>query len=82
MTGNLWTLKGLAVIAAVATLGCMAAALATGLANPEPVQNAVLGPDWQCTRFAFVFTTCSRVQHAASASVPVRKEPVCPQPRM
>ncbi|WP_424592258.1 hypothetical protein [Bradyrhizobium sp.] len=82
MTGNLWTFKGLAVIAAVAALGCIGAAFATGLANPEPVPNAVLGPDWQCTRFALVFTTCSRVQYAASASVPVRKEPVCPRPRM
>ena len=80
MIGDSWTFKGLALIAAVALVGCIVAALAVGLAAPEPIPNAALGPDWQCTRFAFVFTSCSRVQPAASAPVRPRKEPVCPLP--
>jgi hypothetical protein len=81
MTGNLWTYKALALVVAIATLGCIVTVLATGLTNPEPIPNAALGPDWQCTRFAFIFTTCSRVHRATAASVGLRKEAVCPRPR-
>jgi hypothetical protein len=77
MISDRWTFKGPAIIAAVATIGWI---VAVGLAAPEPIPNAALGPDWQCTRFAFVFTSCSRVQPAASAAVAPRKEPVCPRP--
>jgi hypothetical protein len=82
MTGNLRILKGLAMMAAIVTIGCIVAALVIGMASPETIPNAALGPDWQCTRFALVFTTCSRVRHAASAQIRVRGEPMCLEPRL
>jgi hypothetical protein len=77
MIDKLWSYKGMAVTIAVVTLACLA--LAVGLAIPEPIPNAALGPDWQCTRFAFVFTACSRVGRAVSAidRVVAHNEPVC-----
>ena len=39
------------------------------LAQPKPVESGLLGAEWQCSRTAFVLTTCApRVQQAASAS--------------
>lgn len=77
-----WTAKEIAVVAAVVMLATIAAVLSIGLAFPEPIPNAALGPDWQCSRLAFVFTTCTRIQRAVSARVPVRNEqrPICPRP--
>ncbi len=80
MLHNLWTRKNIALVAAIVSLGCVAAVLAIGLASPEPVSGAALGPNWECSRIAFVWTTCTRVQHTASASVRKAKEP-CARPR-
>jgi hypothetical protein len=74
MFHNLWTRKHIALAVATVSLGCVAAILAIGLVYPEPIQHAALGPDWQCSRIAIVWTTCSRVKHAASASVRLAKE--------
>jgi hypothetical protein len=77
-----WTRKEIAVAAVVVTLASVVAALSLGLVYPEPISHAELGPDWQCSRLAFVFTTCSRIQRAVAARVPVRNEPhpICPRP--
>ena len=81
MPHKLWTRKDIAFVAAIISLGCLAAVFAIGLASPEPISNAALGPDWACSRIALVWTTCIRVQHTASASVPKVKEPACPRPQ-
>lgn len=80
MTRFPWSLKGLAVSVAVVALVGIAAAISIGFAYPEPVSSGALGPDWQCTRLALVFTTCSRVVRAGSGvSVPVAgdKDAIC-----
>ena len=61
MTGNGWTAKNLVFVVAIVSLACVAAFVAIGLVYPEPVSSAALGPDWQCSRLAFVWTTCSRL---------------------
>jgi hypothetical protein len=81
MPRNLWTRKDIAFAIAIVSLGCVAAVLAIGLANPEPISNAALGPDWACSRIALVWTTCTRVQQTASAAVRAPKEPACQRPR-
>jgi hypothetical protein len=72
-----WTPKGLILAAAMLSLAGAAVFVAIGLAYPEPVSNAALGPDWQCSRVAYVWTTCSRPKHAEAASVRLAGEPVC-----
>ncbi|WFU44187.1 hypothetical protein QA640_18080 [Bradyrhizobium sp. CB82] len=34
------------------------AALLLAMAAPQPVSNAALGNEWQCSKTAFVLTTC------------------------
>jgi len=58
------------------TLACVAVMAAIALAYEEPVSNAALGPDWQCSRRALVWTTCSRPKHAeAAVSIRLAGEP-------
>ena len=76
MTRNWWTPKNLVLITAVVSLACVATFVVVGLAYPEPVSNAALGPDWQCSRLAFVWTTCTRLPRAGAASVSVAKDRV------
>jgi hypothetical protein len=80
MTSQSWTRKGLALSVAILTLAVVAAVVSIALAYPEPVSSAALGPDWQCTRHAFVLTSCSRIVRAPSASAGTRKDEACPQP--
>ena len=77
MFHNWWTPKGFVFALAMTTLACAAVIVAIGLAYPEPVSNAALGPNWQCSRVAFVWTTCSRPKHAETASIRLAGEPVC-----
>jgi hypothetical protein len=45
------------------------AGVAVFLAQPRPIENAMLGAEWQCSRTAFVLTTCApRVQQASPAA--------------
>jgi len=44
---------------------------------PEPAASAALGPDWQCSRLAFVFTTCSRARRSQAMAIRLAKIPVC-----
>ena len=60
MIPNWWTPKNFVLAAAIVLFACVAGGVAIGLAYPEPVSSAALGPDWQCSRMAFVWTTCSR----------------------
>jgi hypothetical protein len=80
MTDISWTpRKGVVLSVAIVTLAAIAAAVSIGLAFPEPVSSAALGPDWQCTRLAFVLTTCTRLVRTESASASARKDPACPR---
>ena len=69
MTHFPWSLKGLVVSVAALTLLGVAAAISIGVAYPETVSSGALGPDWQCTRLALVFTSCSRVARAEPSAV-------------
>jgi hypothetical protein len=78
MTRNLWTRKNFVLIATIVTLVGVAALLSVGLAYPEPIPDAALGADWQCSRLAFVLTTCTRVRQSAQrVPVSARKDPAC-----
>jgi hypothetical protein len=44
------------------------------LARPQPIDNAVLGASWACSRTAFVLTTCApRLQQATPGIETSRK---------
>ncbi|MBR0818092.1 hypothetical protein [Bradyrhizobium liaoningense] len=47
--------KALAIAVAVVAL----TGVALLLARPKPIESAVLGADWECTRTAFLLTTCA-----------------------
>src|SRR4051812_48416389 len=53
------THKGAVLIAAYVMFACVAALLSVNLTSPT---SAALGADWQCSRFALVFTTCTPVR--------------------
>jgi hypothetical protein len=80
MTSHFWTRRTLVLAVTIVTLVFIAAAFSVGLAYPEPVSNAALGPDWQCTRLAFVLTTCRKSKRADTATVSELKDPKCPRP--
>jgi hypothetical protein len=54
------THKGAVLIAAYVMFACVAAALLS--ANLTSPTSAAPGADWQCSRFALVFTTCTPVR--------------------
>ena len=76
MLPNWWTRRNL-VLAAIAVLACVIGLAMSGWPAPEPVASSALGPDWQCSRLAFVFTTCSRIRHTRAAIVRLAKVPAC-----
>jgi adenine-specific DNA methylase len=77
MPHNWWTRKTLVLAAATVALACVIGFAAIEVSYPEPVASTTLGRDWQCSRMAFVFTTCSRVKHSEAAPVRVAKNAVC-----
>jgi hypothetical protein len=77
MTHFPWSLKGVVLSVAVVTLLSVGAAISIGLAYPEPVSSGALGPDWQCTRMALVFTSCTRVARAEPATTVAATDPLC-----
>ena len=79
MTYYLRIFRPVGVSVVVVTLVAVATAMAVGLAHPEPVSSGALGPDWQCTRLALVFTSCTRIAAAKAASVAGAKGPSCPR---
>lgn len=88
MMSKLWSGKGAALAAAGAAGAVLVAYLLLTLASPEPVSSAGLGPEWQCTRVAFVLTTCTRATEADAEvkaipvreAIPVRVKDDCPEP--
>lgn len=67
------SLKALAVTFALVAV----AGTALLLARPQPIESAVLGADWECTRTAFVLTTCApRAQQAVPAVETSRKDAI------
>jgi len=77
MSPDWWTRKSLVLAATAIMLGCAFGLAAFGLSTPEPVASAALGPDWQCSRLVFVFTSCSRIKHSEFTAVRLAKIPVC-----
>ena len=69
MTHNGWTLKSLVYAAAIVSLASIAVVVTIGLDQPDPARSAALGPQWQCSRTVFVWTTCTRVKQAEAISV-------------
>ena len=76
MSHNWWTRKTLVLAVAVAALAFIGFVV-IGVSYPEPAASAALGPDWHCSRLAFVFTTCSRIRHSQSMAVRLAKIRVC-----
>ena len=78
MTSNFRMPGRIAACVAVVTLVAITAAVAIGMTHPEPVPSGMLGPDWQCTRVALVFTSCTRIAAVKAASVAGGKA-LCPR---
>jgi adenine-specific DNA methylase len=76
MPHNWWTSRNFVLATAVVALALIGF-IVTGVSYPEPAASAALGPDWHCSRLAFVFTTCSRIKNGQSMAVRVAKIPVC-----
>ena len=76
MPRNWWTRKNLVLAAAAAALAFICFVV-IGVSYPEPAASAALGPEWQCSRLAFIFTTCSRVRQSKSMAIRLAKIPVC-----
>lgn len=76
MDHNWLTRKNLAFIAAVIAVA-FAGLMMIGLSHPEPAASAGLGPDWHCSKMAFVFTSCSRFKDSRLTAVRLAKIPVC-----
>jgi hypothetical protein len=79
MTSLSRTAWRLAVPVATVTIVAFVAAVAIGLAYPEPVSSGALGPDWQCTRLALVFTMCSPLVEVKTAPLLRSKAEPCPR---
>jgi hypothetical protein len=77
MTPTLWTRKQLAFILAIVALLCAVAFLSIGLVHSEPLSDANLGAEWQCTRIAGILTTCSRTNHTVPVVHSSHKSPLC-----
>jgi hypothetical protein len=76
MPRNWWTRRNLVLVAAAAALAFIGFVV-IGVSYPEPAASAALGPDWQCSRLAFVFMTCNRVKHSNAMAIRLAKIPVC-----
>ena len=81
MCHNWWTRKFIVYSLALVSLACVVVLVAAGLTWPEPIPSAALGPHWQCSRMAFVFTICSRVSQVERAIVGAERAPACLPPR-
>ena len=76
MPDNWWTRKNLVLAAAVVALAFIGFVV-IGVSYPEPAASAALGPEWQCSRLAFMFTSCSRLRDSQVVAVRYAKIPVC-----
>jgi hypothetical protein len=55
---------------AIAAVAMAAAGAAVAVGRPHAVSEPLLGPEWQCSRTAFLVTTCSRNPVREPGSVP------------
>ena len=78
-TSSRWR-RNIAACIAVAVLVGLMTAVASGLVFPEPIPSGALGPDWQCTRLAFVFTSCIRGAGLKTTAVEGDGPPACRRP--
>ncbi|MCA6107828.1 hypothetical protein [Bradyrhizobium cenepequi] len=60
MIHQLYSRKGFALLAVIVVIGFGVALLSAGSLSHETVASAALGPGWQCSRIAFVMTSCTR----------------------
>ena len=74
-----WTRRSFVLSVTILALAAIAVAASAGMGYPDPVSSAALGPDWQCTRLAFVLTTCRRLAPTDSVAAGARKDPTCPR---
>ena len=81
MTAAWWTTRKPGFIGAAVTLAGAVVFLSLALAYPKPIANAALGAEWQCTRTAFVWTSCSRIRPTEAAVQSARKDTPCPTRR-
>lgn len=79
MTGT-WIRK-FAFIGGAVMLAGVAALLSVALAYPKPISSAALGPEWQCTQTALVWTSCSRISQTEPVVQSARKDAPCPARR-
>jgi hypothetical protein len=82
MTSTWWTTRKFVWLGAAATLTGTAAFLSVAIAYQKPISNAALGAEWQCTRTAFIWTSCSRIGRTETDAVvqSVRKDKDLPCP--
>jgi hypothetical protein len=73
-----WTRKKLFFVAAIAACACGAAYFSIGSA---PASSASLGAQWQCSRTAWILTTCTRTGHGEPLLHSSRKDPACRRAR-
>jgi len=75
--------KGVVLIAAIAVFVVVVGLIAVDMAWSEPVPSDALGANWQCSHYAFILTTCTRLRAAAGATapIPVRKDAGCARMR-
>lgn len=72
------SLRTLAITVAAVAL----ASLAISLARPKPIESAVLGADWQCSRTAFVITTCAPRALQVVPAVATSRKDIIPAPKV
>ncbi|MCK1683357.1 hypothetical protein IVA87_29140 [Bradyrhizobium sp. 147] len=72
MIGATWNRKGRTLV--IANCVAATAVLLVVAAAPRPVSSAALGSEWQCSKSAFVLTTC----RPASEDDVTRKPPAEP----
>jgi hypothetical protein len=70
MTSHSRTHKVAVLIVAYVMFACVAALVSVNLTSPT---SAALGADWQCSRFALVFTSCIPVDAHEAVSTGMRK---------
>jgi hypothetical protein len=74
---SIWIRK-FAFIGGAVMLAGAATWLSIALVSPKPISSAALGPEWQCTRTAFLWTSCSRISHTKPVVQNARKDAPCP----
>jgi hypothetical protein len=67
---SLWTRHEITLVLALLVVAGAALCLVAKLARPQPLEDTVMGDRWQCSKTAFVITTCTKRPKQAIARVP------------